>query len=918
MNASTGFSLSRVICLLLTLGLCSVLLGRSIFEEVPVGALQIVAIMDENGKPLEHVDVTVEPTFVLAENQPMSRHGETDEHGKLTLRNLPAGYFVITASSRAHSAERKGIEIREGVTAKVDLKLTPNEPSLDLHINQHIFLPSEQPSLTLEGFGPEATVTLNVWSVDFEALVEHGNLANLWYDALRSTDDTVDYESHAINEQAPELHAVTSEQHTIVNRDVEGYYVESIDLDKLPEGTYWVQAKANKKEHGSWLLISGIGLVTKNAGADVTAFVTTLDTGRPVPNATIYRTSKDGPLALGQTGADGLLQVTMPEDSERAGLYAVSGDSRAGVGLWTSSWGATVGSTQMLIYTDRPVYRPGHTIQFKGVARKMTRADYELPDSTEAGIEFYDPDGNLVSEQTVPVSATGTFWGSLQLADEAATGSYYITARVGNDSTDHYIDVAAYRKPEYAIKVTPLKPFYVRGQIAEMQVAVEYYFGGPVPGATVEAWIERSPAWRSYWEESDEDYYEGWSGEYVDTVTVTTDERGIAIVRFPTSTTDEGEEDWWWSPHEDYYQVRASVSDEGGKYYEGAGKVLVTRGAFDLRADTDRYVVRKGQDLGIKVTATSHLDKTPLVGQKVEIRYGYEKWDDKGELIYDWVGKSTATTGPDGTASITVQPPRNGDLIIKAESEDTRGRTIESRTYTWVADETWADFDTDRFGTLNIQLDKKQYAVGDTADVLITTREPGVKALLTVEGERVYHAEVIDLTTSTTLFQLPIVPEYAPNASVVVTIVKDKELFTAQRRVGVDLSFRKLNIAIASDQTDYRPGSTATYTITTTNSAGQPVAAEVSLGVVDESIYAIHEDSTDPLGTFYPRRWNSVTTNYSFEPVYLDGGDKTASNVEIRTKFLDTAAWIPAIDTGPSGQATVQVPLPDNLTQWRA
>jgi uncharacterized protein YfaS (alpha-2-macroglobulin family) len=89
------------------------------------------------------------------------------------------------------------------------------------------------------------------------------------------------------------------------------------------------------------------------------------------------------------------------------------------------------------------------------------------------------------------------------------------------------------------------------------------------------------------------------------------------------------------------------------------------------------------------------------------------------------------------------------------------------------------------------------------------------------------------------------------------------------------------------------------------------------LGVVDEGIYAIAEDETNLKEEFYPSTSNQVQTSYSFPEIYLDGGDKGSSKVPLRKTFRDTAQWNPSVWTGASGEVTVPVVLPDNLTEWR-
>jgi uncharacterized protein YfaS (alpha-2-macroglobulin family) len=47
-------------------------------------------------------------------------------------------------------------------------------------------------------------------------------------------------------------------------------------------------------------------------------------------------------------------------------------------------------------------------------------------------------------------------------------------------------------------------------------------------------------------------------------------------------------------------------------------------------------------------------------------------------------------------------------------------------------------------------------------------------------------------------------------------------------------------------------------------------------------------------------------------------GSSFSSPPDIRSRFLDTALWAPAVITDAHGDATVKVKWPDNLTQWRA
>ena len=69
------------------------------------------------------------------------------------------------------------------------------------------------------------------------------------------------------------------------------------------------------------------------------------------------------------------------------------------------------------IYTDRPLYRPGHTVYFKGIVRMNDDLDYSLPSANniEVTISNYD---ETIYEKTLPLSSFGSFNGELTLDGE--------------------------------------------------------------------------------------------------------------------------------------------------------------------------------------------------------------------------------------------------------------------------------------------------------------------------------------------------------------------------------------------------------------------------------------------------------------------------------------------------------------------
>ena len=60
-------------------------------------------------------------------------------------------------------------------------------------------------------------------------------------------------------------------------------------------------------------------------------------------------------------------------------LTARSGDSLAFLELPGREQGSTAPPLKGYLYTDRPAYRPGQTVFFKGVLRQRAGEGYQLP-----------------------------------------------------------------------------------------------------------------------------------------------------------------------------------------------------------------------------------------------------------------------------------------------------------------------------------------------------------------------------------------------------------------------------------------------------------------------------------------------------------------------------------------------------------
>ena len=877
------------------------LLSFGVSQEIPIGRLTGRVTMKENGKPLPGALVTVTLKGAADDERPTVKGVETDERGDYVFQGLPAGDYTVNVSANEHRTDAESVTVAEGKTKSASFVAKPSDPYLNLYASQKTFTPGETPRVEIHGFVPSPDVSLDVYRMDTDRIAREGGLQRA-IEPLARQEDAVGLQGKGVR--------VSGEKALVTQRDAEGAFVQAVPVGSLDEGVYLVQCRAGEQKASAVLLVSKLALVTKTGRDGKTlCYTTDLATGKPVAGAEIG----NGTQRLGRTGDDGLLTLAKLPGGENdyRTLMARKGDS---VGLVSFYDGRPEAArTWIGVYPERPAYRPGDTVSFKGFVRRVDGEGYRLPGVGDVTVVVKDPDGGEFQTLKLPLSVHGSFHGTFTTSKEGKPGDYALDCSAfGGKNGYAAASVVAYRKPEFSIEVKGVKDHYAMGDKAAATVECQYYYGAPVVGAKVKATVFRAPAYTYENEDGEQTYGDSYGGgEYSQEVEATTDAAGRATITFDT----RGENDPEVLTNDYTYTVSASVTEDGGKYFDGEGTVRVTRGDFALAMDVENPILEPGDTAELTLLTTDATDpKKPVGGREVVVESGRLAYTDRTSVFVKR-DEFRVTTDAKGAATVRVPVQKAESLTFRAKARDDEGRTIVAEAWAYVeGSPAMADA---RRGELKLTLDKNGYKDGQKAKALVQTDMPGGTALVTVQSDRVLWTKLVPLTSGSTLVEVPVVQDYAPNVYVGVAYVREKRFLQTDRRLRVAREDRRLKVEVTPAKDTYRPGETARVTVRTTDSDGKPVAAEVSVGTVDAGVYDIAKDDTDLYASLYPERSNLVQTDYSFPEIYLDGGDKGTSKIPLRTKFRDTAAWTPAVWTGSNGEATVDVPLPDNLTQWR-
>lgn len=761
--------------------------------------------------------------------------------------------------------------------------------------------------------------------------------------------------------------------------DLDGQYDQRmIPLEKREPGVYLVEAVSKDLRAYTVVVVTNLALIEKTSrSGELMVFTVDRRTGESRPNAQIEVVRNKKIVASGTTDASGMLRSHLVEPADSAaddadtetldnnGFVVLAKDRNEFAisnleSYYLSDYGDEGGEGNLrgYVYTDRPIYRPGHTVFFKGILRSVDeQGGYHNPKRSSINVTIKDANDAKLFDDEVSLTSRGTFSGELVLSEEAPLGRYEIEVASDDGNSTGSFQVAEYKKPEFKVSVTGAKKYVPAGSSTKFSIDARYFFGSPLVGADVKYYIYRSRYYPWFGDDSetdaddpqDQDSYSQYNSYGSDLLVDSEgklDASGRLDVDFAVPETSGETGDY-------QYKLEAQITDSSRRTIDGSASIVATRGNVIARAIPDHYVYTKGQ------TARVEIDTTDYQGQPVSanviLKFVERTWKkiDKPEnesnpgqeLIERELSSTEVRTNAQGRGSYDYPCMNQGNITIKTILNENGKEEVSIGGYVWVtsADSQWTDtsYYAENYEAIKLVPDKKSYRPGETAHVLAILPEENVNLLVTTELTTVLTSNQVKVPGKSVLLDIPIESRYAPNVYLNVTFVKKGELYTSDQRLTVPPSDKILKLEILSNKKEYKPRETASYTILARDENGAPVQnAEVSLGVVDEAIYSVAPDSAGNIRQeFYGIRYNEVETHlsvaYSFtgyagdrsieiasaKPGYQLADFKNESDLvqpAVRKLFKDTAYWQPTALTGSDGRATVKFQLPDNLTTWRA
>lgn len=736
----------------------------------------------------------------------------------------------------------------------------------------------------------------------------------------------------------------------------------------------------------TWVQSTKMALHALTAGDFAHVWASELATGAPLSGVALDLLQ--GTAGKAKTEADGMAKLPLPKRGAKQPRAASLIIARSGkdIALLPSSRHTSLAlherhdELRWLVLDDRGIYRPGERVRVKGWLRRRAagpKGDLDYP-APPRGFRFVVKSrrGHELATGRSTIGRAGEFDVSFLLPDDADLGQATLYFQLPGARQDgahaHAFRVAEYVAPEHEVELTTSGAPHLVGEHAVATANARYYAGGPLPAAKTSWQVSVSPAAFTPPNRGDFEFGWSWRGTEGDAVESSgklkpwvgrTDADGRHRLRLDFEPTA--------SAYPKRVSLEASIQDIDTKTVAATTELVVHPANVTVGMQRAGAYVRRGDDIDLTLLVTD-LDGHPVAGREVTVVARRIEQDVLGhyadpETPPSEVCRFESLNQP---TTCSAKPQRSGLYELTAEVIDASGRASRTTTHVFVAGAGASLGPPHRDAEVELLPSKRQYAAGETAELLVLAPFAPAEALLSVQRDGIVELRRFRLEQRQSVIRVEIQPEQLPQLVVGLDLVGQQTrrrsdgtpdpslppvpaFASGTARLQVSADHRRLDVELRPEQAEAAPGEPLGLNIEVRAPDGSAAKhARVALIVVDEAVLDLLEQHpADPLLTMYPHVHPGVEGFGLRRFVPLEEQRKAQARArpkpkmskERRAKLLELsgsatltsatpvsppttvrndlralAAFVPEIETDAGGRARTNIQLPQSLTRFRA
>lgn len=517
------------------------------------------------------------------------------------------------------------------------------------------------------------------------------------------------------------------------------------------------------------------------------------------------------------------------------------------------------------IYTDRAIYRPGQTIEWKAILFNQSKYDEQLIPNTKVIVQLKENNGTLIHRDTLTTNEFGSVSGSFKVPETGFLGQYGIFLLYnGKHTNNKWVDVEEYKRPTFEVVMDKPDGTYRLGSEVRMNGTATAYAGYAVQGAKVSYRIVRNASFPFR--------YYGWWFRPTPTVPAkeiahgecTTNEDGHFTIRF----TADGDPDIERNLPLYRYTVTATVTDPSGETHEVSAVVPVSQRTilFDVEVPECLRAYRNENRIAVR---TNNLAGEP---QAAEVRYSvvriaqpetykiaapfhvsgaaeafgsrFPQYDFKGQTEpYQWKETQTMESGQFTTSAsseVVLQKLSSyptGAYKLKLTTTDAFRQTVEEEYIFYVSQK---EDNLPFYTALSVTCDKMTAAVGETITFVIGSRLKKQPVYIRIfNNDKLLEEKWTHLDNSTYLFRHTVKSGEEGKFCCYAYTAWENEIYSEEATIQVPEVQRKIRFDFVTFRDKLQPGGQETVRIRMTDGSGKPIsAAELLCTLYDASLDA--------------------------------------------------------------------------------
>ncbi|MCF7974740.1 MAG: hypothetical protein K9N55_13060 [Phycisphaerae bacterium] len=705
--------------------------------------------------------------------------------------------------------------------------------------------------------------------------------------------------------------------------------------------------------------VTDLALTSKIEKDGIFVWVTSVRTGKPVDGVTVKAlTYNNQLLSTGKTNDQGIARLNVNTHHPDGSAWVITARKQGDLTyLQPQDWQwvtenmaalsrAYAANYEVMLYTDRGVYRPGDTVHVTGIIREAHGA---IPPTFPLEVQVFRPDGVRVKDISVKRKPgdQGIFHGAYQTPEDGFTGQYRFLANIaGDDQTLGSVEatVEAFLPVRMEVKAIPVTPWQGPNDVPRLAVRARYLWDQPGANlpVSITGWAKRL-SFRS------RDYARYQFGD--------TRQDTKALMPIKGQLDDAGRVEM---------PIEVPASLQKGLYTLHLSATVTEPGGRSVSANTATVMDQVDLHVGLYFPEGDLVEANePFPVDWVRLT-GQDQLADPGAMTvrlerveYETVFKTVNNRSVWETVEKTVHDVNAFDIQGQAAASRFVLNCPESGRYRLLVKdvstqaETRIEFDAchplatdwtvpaDRPEQLTLTVDQKTYRPGALAKVRIQSPIEGT-LLLTLETDQVIERKVVEAAGKSMDLEVPLPESLRGSFFVVATVVREvdpaSQDWAPHRAMGalqvmVDNSDRKLPVKMTL-ASSAEPGDLVTCTVETTKPNDPNHPPYVHVWAVDEGILlAANYQMPSPFDFFLGPRVSGVQTADTFFQLLPDfqrpesmarigAGEFLEERLQRRSpvpmRRRDAAVlWQEAVPLDVTGRAVFDLTLPELIGQMR-